>query len=78
MYRLQVTPNIVLPPQVLAGKMSYNDLPPGGAHLQRGSAALHDPSLLWKLERLEHEVPGGQYFSCGRSCRLKFIKHTLF
>jgi hypothetical protein len=34
--------------------MSYNEL--GVAHLQRGAMAAHDPSLLWKLERLEHEV----------------------
>jgi hypothetical protein len=40
--------------QVLAGKMPYSEL--GVAHLQRGATAAPDPSLLWKLERLEHEV----------------------
>jgi hypothetical protein len=43
-----------LPKQVLAGKMPCNE--PGVAHLHRGASAAHDPSLLWKLERLEHEV----------------------
>ena len=40
--------------QVLAGKLPCNEL--GVAHMQRGVTAAHDPSLLWKLERLEHQV----------------------